>query len=137
MALHRRRQQNHCSVRYIAATVSAAVIVLFLLLTLLSPYPKDDDENFQRHLRHKLDEAAAVDADKGGVFYIPSEGSRSDRDIWQSRNAELYHGCSDASNNFASQYFKSSSLSLFYPQFYILFVIFALDLCLSSKISSS
>lgn len=53
MALHRRRQQqqHHYRVRYLVATVSAAVIFLFFLLNFLSPYPTDDDETLRRHLQ--------------------------------------------------------------------------------------
>uniref|UniRef100_A0A7N0URW7 O-fucosyltransferase family protein n=1 Tax=Kalanchoe fedtschenkoi TaxID=63787 RepID=A0A7N0URW7_KALFE len=101
MALHRRRQQHHYyRIRYLAAAVSAAVIVLFLVLGLLSPYPSDDDEGLHRRLRQKSDEARAV-TDKGVVFRVPSEGRRPDRNVWKSRNADFYHGCSNASNKFA------------------------------------
>lgn len=34
-------------------------------------------------------------------FHVPNSGGVHDRDLWSSKNARFYHGCSTASNKFA------------------------------------
>ncbi|KAK2660891.1 hypothetical protein Ddye_007424 [Dipteronia dyeriana] len=102
MASQRRRHHlyHHHRFNYLVPVISAifvALLILFCLLSFFAPSPVDRD-----HLRHRIQHFETVDAPTGvSVFRVPSRGGRSDRDIWSSRNANFYHGCSEASKKFA------------------------------------
>ncbi|KAK8479227.1 hypothetical protein V6N12_005821 [Hibiscus sabdariffa] len=105
MPLPRRRKLHHHRLRplvQIVSAVSAALLILFAILSFLSPSP-DESEHF--NLRHHHTSVNAVVQDPvtngGYVFSIPSDGGKLDREIWSSRNAKFFYGCSNASAKFA------------------------------------
>ncbi|XP_004291232.1 PREDICTED: uncharacterized protein At1g04910 [Fragaria vesca subsp. vesca] len=99
MAPLRRRHHYYHRFRYLIPLISAvsgALLILFAVLFLfLAPTPFDD--------AHQRQNDPVDDATGDAVaFRIPSRGRRSssDRDLWTSRNANHYYGCSDASKKF-------------------------------------
>ncbi|XP_044476099.1 O-fucosyltransferase 16-like isoform X2 [Mangifera indica] len=104
MASQRRRHHYHHHnnnlFRLLLPVISAIFVllfVLFLLLSILAPSPTDSDQ-----LRHSTSHSTLIDDSNGvTVFRVPKDGGSLDRDIWSSRNAQYYHGCSDSSKKFA------------------------------------
>ncbi|KZV16535.1 hypothetical protein F511_11367 [Dorcoceras hygrometricum] len=102
MAVPRRRHQYTRRSRYLLPTisaVSAALLILYLFLSFLAPSHIDQD-----HLRHPL---RSIMMDNGvgkgnpePLFRVPSSGGVHHRDLWKSKNAQFYHGCSNASSKF-------------------------------------
>ncbi|MBA0613011.1 hypothetical protein Godav_013534 [Gossypium davidsonii] len=112
MALPRRRKLHYHRLRSLAQVVSAisgTLLLLFPFLSFLFPSP-DESEHF--HLRHHQTSFNTVVkdsvSDRNSVFKIPvrapsllSTGGKLDRDIWSSKNAKFFYGCSNASARFA------------------------------------
>ncbi|CAI9753350.1 unnamed protein product [Fraxinus pennsylvanica] len=103
MALPRRRQQHHnrtrCLIPAISA-VSAALVLLLFCFSFLVPSPIDIDHF--HHPRHHSSMNDGVGEGNGvPVFLVPTSGGVYDRDIWTSKNAQFYYGCSNASSKFA------------------------------------
>ncbi|ESR48576.1 O-fucosyltransferase 16 [Citrus sinensis] len=104
MAFQRRRQHHNHQHRLrvvvpIISSVFSALLILFALLSFLAPSPSDTD-----HLHHprRFTSTDNVDGPTGvPVFRVQRDGGKLDRDIWSSRNAQFYHGCSIASSKFA------------------------------------
>lgn len=104
MAFQRRRQHHNHQHRLrvvvpIISSVFSALLILFALLSFLAPSPSDTD-----HLHHprRFTSTDNVDGPTGvPVFRVQRDGGKLDRDIWSSRNAQFYHGCSVASSKFA------------------------------------
>ncbi|KAL5845461.1 hypothetical protein ACOSQ4_011419 [Xanthoceras sorbifolium] len=102
MASQRRRHHHyhHHRFHYLVPVISAifaALLILFCLLSFFAPSPVDPG-----HLRRPRHQSETVDATtRVSVFRVPSGGGRSDRDVWSSRNAKFYYGCSEASKKFA------------------------------------
>ncbi|OIW07936.1 hypothetical protein TanjilG_20037 [Lupinus angustifolius] len=79
-----RRRHHHCHKRFrlmapVISGIAAALLVLFSLLSILAPSPND---TVYLH------------------SHSSSSGGKSDRHVWSSKNAEHFHGCSDANNKF-------------------------------------
>ncbi|XVE69628.1 hypothetical protein DITRI_Ditri10aG0005300 [Diplodiscus trichospermus] len=105
MAFPRRRNLYYHRLRFLVKVVSAisgALLILFAILSFLAPSPHEL-ERF--HLRHHQTSFNAVVEDPvtngDSVFHVPSTGGKLDRDIWSSRNAKFFYGCSNASAKFA------------------------------------
>ncbi|KAB2040889.1 hypothetical protein ES319_D02G113600v1 [Gossypium barbadense] len=105
MALPRRRKLHYHRLRSLVQVVSAnsgTLLLLFPFLSFLFPSP-DESEHF--HLRHHQTSFNTVVkdsvSDRNSVFKIPSTGGKLDRDIWSSKNAKFFYGCSNASARFA------------------------------------
>ncbi|KAJ0086052.1 hypothetical protein Patl1_09418 [Pistacia atlantica] len=105
MASQRRRHHhNNNRLRLLLPVISAIfflLFILFFLLSILAPSPTDSDQ-----LRHSTSHVSStvIDGPSGvPVFRVPDQrdGGSLDRDIWSSRNAQYYHGCSDSSKKFA------------------------------------
>ncbi|XP_024986256.1 O-fucosyltransferase 6-like [Cynara cardunculus var. scolymus] len=111
MATHRRRhhhhhhQHSHNRFRYlipVISAISAAILVLYGLISLLAPSPD--------HLHHLVRRTPFDDNGVGddsprvtSLFKVPiSGGSKmvSDRSLWSTRMSKFYFGCSNASNKF-------------------------------------
>ncbi|KAI4317024.1 hypothetical protein L6164_024937 [Bauhinia variegata] len=84
----------------IISAIAAALLFLFALLSFLAPSPTDTDHHLHRSRRHSSFNIEADDAIGVPLFRIPTNGGAFDRDLWSSRNAEFFHGCSNASNKF-------------------------------------
>ncbi|XVE94430.1 hypothetical protein REPUB_Repub02eG0007900 [Reevesia pubescens] len=105
MAFPRRRNIYYHRLRSMIKVVSAisgALIILFAILSFLAPTPNESEH---LHLRQHQTSFNAVVEDPttngDSVFRVPSSGGKLDRDIWSSRNAEYFYGCSNASSKFA------------------------------------
>ncbi|TYI39654.1 hypothetical protein ES332_A02G109500v1 [Gossypium tomentosum] len=105
MALPRRRKLHYHrlgSLVQVASAISGTLLLLFAFLSFFFP-PPDESEHF--HLRHRQTSFNAVVkdsvSDRNSVFKIPSTGGKLDRDIWSSKNAKFFYGCSNASARFA------------------------------------
>jgi hypothetical protein len=99
MNFHRRRYPYYNRLRRLlplVIAVSLSLLILFAFLSFLAPPPGDSDRLPPR-VRY-----SSNDAIKATGFHIPRAGGRSDRDIWRSRNAEFFFGCSNASSKFAN-----------------------------------
>jgi len=100
MAFQRRRNNYYNRLRRLLpfiCAVSGALLILFALLSILSPPPDDSDRRISKHINY-----GANDEKKNTpvVFTVPRGGGRSDRDIWRSWNAEFFYGCCNASSKF-------------------------------------
>ncbi|KAE8690572.1 hypothetical protein F3Y22_tig00110894pilonHSYRG00004 [Hibiscus syriacus] len=110
MALLRRRNLSHRnriqSLVNMLSVISGVLLILFALLSFLAPSP-NESQHLHLHLRHHQSSFNAVVEDLGtsedSVFHVPNQSCRGklDLDIWSSRNAEFFYGCSNASAKFA------------------------------------
>ncbi|KAK6245662.1 hypothetical protein SCA6_008752 [Theobroma cacao] len=105
MALQRRRQHYYHRLRTLVPVISAisgALLILFAILSFLAPSPNESD-HFNLRRNHTSFNTVVEDPITNGdsVFRIPSNGGKLDRDIWSSRNAKFFYGCSNASGKFA------------------------------------
>ncbi|KAE8720687.1 CYCB2 [Hibiscus syriacus] len=105
MALSRRRKIHPHRLRSLVQVLSVffgALLILFAILSFLSPSP-EESEDFHLRRHHTSVNAVVQDTvtNGGSVFSIPSSGGKLDRDIWSSRNAKFFYGCSNASAKFA------------------------------------
>ncbi|XP_021285406.1 uncharacterized protein At1g04910 [Herrania umbratica] len=105
MALQRRRQHYYHRLRTLVPVISAisgALLILFAILSFLAPSPNESDQ-FNLRRDHTAFNTVVEDpiANGDSVFRIPSKGGKLDRDIWSSRNAKFFYGCSNASGKFA------------------------------------
>lgn len=95
MAFQRRRHHYYHRFRYLIPLISAisgALLILFAILFLfLAPTPID----VHQRQNDGVDEVVG-----DAMFRVPKGGRRSDRDLWTSRNSNLYYGCSNASKKF-------------------------------------
>ncbi|XP_031131545.1 O-fucosyltransferase 16-like isoform X2 [Ipomoea triloba] len=103
MSLQRRRHQHHRSRSLIPVIFFVSLILLFLFLFLALLAPPLTDSN-RLHYRRR-----DISAEEGGsnvsgvpVFHIPTSGGIHDRDLWKSKNAKFFYGCSNASSKFAN-----------------------------------
>ncbi|GMJ10588.1 hypothetical protein like AT1G76270 [Hibiscus trionum] len=120
MALPRRRNLSHNSrlrsLVNLVSAISGVILILFAFLSFLAPSP---NESQHLHLRHHQSSFNAVveDLATGGdsVFHVPSNGGKLDRDIWSSRNAKFFYGCSNASAKFA----KAEAEAVSHPTRYL------------------
>ncbi|KAK4390921.1 O-fucosyltransferase 16 [Sesamum angolense] len=96
MALLRRR--HHYPLRLIPAisVVSAAILLLFVFLSFLAPSPVDNDHIHRPRISNDVgdDEAAPK-------LRVLNSGGVHLRDLWSTKNAGVYYGCSNASIKFA------------------------------------
>ncbi|MQM05846.1 hypothetical protein Taro_038660 [Colocasia esculenta] len=116
MAFHRRRHHDRWVIPACSAgsVVSAAAVVLLVLalLSFLVPTvldnpslpgpgrPRRTERLFSPVL---LDDDAETARNSGGdgVFRVPTEGGNSGHDLWGSKLAKYFYGCSNASSRFA------------------------------------
>ncbi|XP_009149531.1 O-fucosyltransferase 6 [Brassica rapa] len=100
MAFQRRRYNYYNRLRRLLPLIcgfSGALLILFALLSVFSPPPDDSDRRISKQINYGVnDEKKHVAV----VFRVPRSGGRSDRDIWRSWNAQLFHGCCNASTKF-------------------------------------
>ncbi|KAK4276457.1 hypothetical protein QN277_014604 [Acacia crassicarpa] len=102
MAFHRRRLHYHHRFRFLIpfiSAITAAILILFALLSLLAPSPVDTAHLHRSHRQSSFE--AEVDYASGlPLFRVPTDGGKLDRDIWSTRNSEFFYGCSNASTKF-------------------------------------
>ncbi|OVA03006.1 GDP-fucose protein O-fucosyltransferase [Macleaya cordata] len=111
MALQRRRHQPNCLLRWLIpaiSAISATVLLLLVVLSVLVPSPIDNQQLLHRH-RHFTTSLNNSVSDKigGKVFRVPKGGGSSGHDLWASRLAKFYYGCSNASNKFEKAEFTT------------------------------
>ncbi|KAI5660922.1 hypothetical protein M9H77_20245 [Catharanthus roseus] len=104
MRLQRRRNQHQFRSQFLLPAISAisgALLLLFILLSLLAPSLVDEND----HLRHPRRDSLVnngVSSEIGlSKFRVPTIGGAYDRDLWTSRNSKFYYGCSNPSSKFA------------------------------------
>ncbi|CAI9771448.1 unnamed protein product [Fraxinus pennsylvanica] len=103
MANLRRRHQYCSRVRYLIpaiSSISSVLLLLFIFLSFFAPSPVHNDllHRSQHYFTRNYD---VNEADEMPVFRVPINGGVYDRDIWSSKNAQFYNGCSNASSKFA------------------------------------
>lgn len=102
MAFQRRRNHYYHRFRFLIPFISAisgGLLLFFALLSFLAPSPNDSDHHHRRIPPVQFNAASDV-AIGVSHFRVPRNGARSGRDLWTSRNAKFYSGCSNASNKF-------------------------------------
>nr|GMC67761.1 O-fucosyltransferase 16 [Ipomoea batatas] len=105
MASHRRRHQYTTRVRFLIPAISAIsglILLLFFFLFLLAP-PLTDNHQLQLLRRHISVNEGVINEIGVPVFNVPISGTVHDRDLWRSKNAKFFHGCSNSSSKFASK----------------------------------
>ncbi|RZC48573.1 hypothetical protein C5167_016994 [Papaver somniferum] len=126
MGVQRRRthNQHHHSnhnriqklLKWIIPVISSvsAVVLLFLLLLSASSVPDDSNHNHHQRLLHQQlhrqfinTTATATSLNNNvmeeiisNVFRVPEGGGSSSHDLWGSKSAKFYYGCSNASDKF-------------------------------------
>nr|GMD43611.1 O-fucosyltransferase 16 [Ipomoea batatas] len=105
MASHRRRHQYTTRVRFLIPAISAIsglILLLFFFLFLLAP-PLTDNHQLQLLRRHISVNEGVINEIGVPVFNVPVRisGTVHDRDLWRSKNAKFFHGCSNSSSKFA------------------------------------
>ncbi|CAA0812481.1 O-fucosyltransferase family protein [Striga hermonthica] len=112
MAHPRRRHPNRRR-RLIPAisAISAAIFLLFAFISFLAPPPSDGDHI---HLGRRIPVISSRKMNiEGGeqkeapLFRVPNSGGLHHRDLWTTKNAGFYYGCSNASSTFD----KASSIT--------------------------
>ncbi|XP_077246804.1 O-fucosyltransferase 16-like isoform X2 [Tasmannia lanceolata] len=103
----RRRQQDRCLIPAISS-VFLILILFFLLLNFLTPFPLDINPSFPfpRFASPLLKNGVEVQInaiEEEEYFRVPSGGGSSGHDIWSSTLSKFYYGCSNASNNFTTE----------------------------------
>ncbi|XP_071925753.1 O-fucosyltransferase 16 isoform X1 [Coffea arabica] len=126
MAFQRRRLQYQYKNRGrllipAISVISAALLVLFVLISLLAPSPTDGNGPLRLPRHHSSTETRNKDRTKDegkGVpkFRVPPGRGAYHRDLWTSTNAKFYHGCSDASSKFP----KAEAEAITRPNRYLL-----------------
>nr|GMD08498.1 O-fucosyltransferase 16 [Ipomoea batatas] len=103
MSLQRRRHLNHRSRSLIPVifVVSLILLLLFIFLALLAP-PLTDSNRLHYRRRDISAEEGISNVSGVPVFHIPTSGGIHDRDLWKSKNAKFFYGCSNASSKFAN-----------------------------------
>ncbi|KAL3514855.1 hypothetical protein ACH5RR_027572 [Cinchona calisaya] len=109
MASNRRRHHQHQYYhrgRFLIPAVyavSAAILLLFIFIHLLAPSPIDENSHLRRVQQH--DSSTEKGVREGRIrtskFRLPIRRGAYDRDLWTSRNANYFYGCSNASSKFA------------------------------------
>ncbi|KAK4284901.1 hypothetical protein QN277_001672 [Acacia crassicarpa] len=93
-----RRRYLH---RLLVSAVSGCFLLLFFIFSLLAPSPV-------RHLSPFNDKVGSpLKSHRRLVFHVPANGSSLGRDLWSSNHAQLYYGCTNASDNFLNSNFKT------------------------------
>ncbi|KAE9458669.1 hypothetical protein C3L33_09417, partial [Rhododendron williamsianum] len=110
-AFHRRRHHSHGRLIPAISAVSGALLLLFAVFSFLAPSPTDHEHLRQHLVLNNVVVNAGVSA-----FRVPTSGGRLDRDIWKSKRAKFYHGCSNASKTF------EEAQSITVPKRYLLIV---------------
>ncbi|XP_039065645.1 O-fucosyltransferase 6-like isoform X2 [Hibiscus syriacus] len=105
MAFSRRRKHHlHLhrlrSLFQVLSVVSGALLILFAILFFLSSPDESKHFHLRRHQTYVNEVVQDPVTNGGSVFSIPSSGGKLDRDIWSSRNAKFFYGCSNASAKF-------------------------------------
>ncbi|KAL0360416.1 UNVERIFIED_CONTAM: O-fucosyltransferase 16 [Sesamum radiatum] len=96
MALLRRR--HHYPLRLIPAisVVSAAILLLFVFLSFLAPSPVDNDHIHRPRISNDVGEDKAAPK-----LRVLNSGAVHLRDLWSTKDAGFYYGCSNASIKYA------------------------------------
>ncbi|KAG7024114.1 hypothetical protein SDJN02_12927 [Cucurbita argyrosperma subsp. argyrosperma] len=144
MAFQRRRNHYYHRFRFLIPfilAISGSLLLFFAVLSFLAPSPNDSDHS-RRIPPVQFDAASVeeigvshfrvpvrvfrnfplqclllfilVDAEADRSLFIDRNGARSARDLWTSRNAKFYSGCTIASNKFQ----KASAIT--HPNRYLL-----------------
>ncbi|KAG6591228.1 O-fucosyltransferase 16, partial [Cucurbita argyrosperma subsp. sororia] len=115
MAFQRRRNHYYHRFRFLIPfilAISGSLLLFFAVLSFLAPSPNDSDHS--RRIPPVQFDAASVEEIGVSHFRVPRNGARSARDLWTSRNAKFYSGCTIASNKFQ----KASAIT--HPNRYLL-----------------
>ncbi|XP_051139296.1 O-fucosyltransferase 16-like [Andrographis paniculata] len=105
MAVQRRRHQYRRRLIPAIAAVSAAILLLFVFISFLAPSPVENDHIFRSRINSVIGEGNENGSGGNGALALSGSSSNSrgvnQRDLWRTKNAGLYYGCSNASAKFA------------------------------------
>ncbi|KAK4429491.1 O-fucosyltransferase 16 [Sesamum alatum] len=96
MASLRRRHQYPLRLIPAISAVSAAILLLFVFLSFLAPLPVDNDHIHRPRISNDVGEDKAAPK-----LRVLNSGAVHLRDLWTTKNAGFYYGCSNASIKFA------------------------------------
>ncbi|CAA0831150.1 O-fucosyltransferase family protein [Striga hermonthica] len=103
MAYPRRRHQYRHRLIPAISAVSAAILLLFVLIFSLAPPPMDGDHIHRRRIpvisSRKMNNDG-VERKEAPLFRVPNSGGVHHRDLWTTKNAGFYYGCSNSSSAF-------------------------------------
>ncbi|KAB2636377.1 hypothetical protein D8674_026911 [Pyrus ussuriensis x Pyrus communis] len=107
-----RRLRHH--VFPLICAVSGCLLIFLAAFSLLAPSPVLHFHNHLSLLRHlsSVDnggDEVRDNSDETATFRVPESGGSSGRDLWSTRNSELFFGCSNAADNFATADAKTHS----------------------------
>ncbi|KAL6506615.1 O-fucosyltransferase 16 [Orobanche hederae] len=100
MAYPRRRHQYRHRLIPAISAVSAAILILFVFISFLAPSPIDSDHIHRGSSSRRMNNDAG-ERNEAPVFRVPNSGGLLHRDLWTTKNAGFYYGCSNASSTFA------------------------------------
>ncbi|KAL3638954.1 O-fucosyltransferase 16 [Castilleja foliolosa] len=107
MAYPRRRHQYRHRLIPAIFAISAAILILFVFISFLAPSPIDSD-HLGRGSRTRIPlfptariNDGVAEGNGAPLFRVPNSGGLHHRDLWTSKHAGFYYGCSNASSTFA------------------------------------
>ncbi|XP_059654192.1 O-fucosyltransferase 6-like isoform X2 [Cornus florida] len=96
-ALFRRRRHLHHFLPLLSA-VAGALLFLIAVISFLSP--PITNHNHPHSSLEKNGSVVRSNVERRMVFLVPTNGGSLGRDLWSSRQSNIYYGCSNASHNF-------------------------------------
>uniref|UniRef100_A0A7N0V025 O-fucosyltransferase family protein n=1 Tax=Kalanchoe fedtschenkoi TaxID=63787 RepID=A0A7N0V025_KALFE len=97
-----RRRISHEGFMPVVSLVSALILFLFFLISVLAPSPIGRAENVRSG------------SNRLAIFRVPSSGGSSGSDLWSSKSSDSYYGCCNASDKYYEQGLGT------YPNHYLL-----------------
>ncbi|KAL9687063.1 hypothetical protein QQ045_031459 [Rhodiola kirilowii] len=82
--------------------VSASILLLFFVISILAPSPIGHMADVRSHSNHAT------------IFSVPMSGGRLERDLWSSKSSDSYNGCCNASTKYHEEGLNT------YPDRYLL-----------------
>ncbi|KAL8524325.1 hypothetical protein ACS0TY_014053 [Phlomoides rotata] len=105
MAYPRRRYLYLSRLFPAISAISAAILLLFVFISFLAPSPVEHDHIRRTRVplisrKRTIDDVAEVNR-VPQVLRVPKSGRVDSRDLWSTKNARFYYGCSNATSKFA------------------------------------
>ncbi|XP_042039866.1 O-fucosyltransferase 16-like isoform X1 [Salvia splendens] len=104
MAYPRRRNHHLNRLFPVVSAISAAIFLLFVYISFLAPSPVENDHIRHTRISNPLQYKDVSHVEGNGAaqtFHIPDSGGAHDVDLWSTKNAEFFYGCSNATAKFA------------------------------------
>ncbi|VFQ94358.1 unnamed protein product [Cuscuta campestris] len=101
MSSHRRSHRRSRSLLPAIIFVSGVILILFIFLSLLAP--PLTDSNRLHYGRRDISVKQGIGKETGRpLFHVPTNGGVRYQDLWKSKNAKFFYGCSNSSSKFAN-----------------------------------